>query len=97
MPLARHSIGLTPYPQGSLRELWQISFPLIISLMSASMMLFLENAEARGRNADMLQLRRLGWLMLFGQAHKLVHAIGRFIGQTDGAHLAGGLPGEIGR
>jgi MATE family multidrug resistance protein len=39
---ARHSIGLTPYPQGSLRELWQISFPLIISLMSASMMLFLD-------------------------------------------------------
>lgn len=39
---ARHSIKLTPYPQGSLRELWQISFPLIISLMSASMMLFLD-------------------------------------------------------
>jgi MATE family multidrug resistance protein len=34
--------GLTPYPQGSLRELWQISFPLIISLMSASLMLFLD-------------------------------------------------------
>lgn len=38
----RHSINLTPYPQGSLRELWQISFPLVISLMSASMMLFLD-------------------------------------------------------
>ena len=36
------SKGLTPYPQGSLRELWQISFPLIISLMSASLMLFLD-------------------------------------------------------
>lgn len=34
--------GLTPYPQGSLRELWQISFPLIISLMSSSLMLFLD-------------------------------------------------------
>lgn len=34
--------GLTPYPQGSLRELWQISFPLVISLMSASLMLFLD-------------------------------------------------------
>lgn len=34
--------GLTPYPQGSLRELWVISFPLIISLMSASLMLFLD-------------------------------------------------------
>lgn len=38
----KRSEGLTPYPQGSLRELWQISFPLIISLMSASMMLFLD-------------------------------------------------------
>lgn len=36
------SKGLTPYPQGSIRELWQISFPLIISLMSASLMLFLD-------------------------------------------------------
>lgn len=36
------SDGLTPYPQGSLRELWQISFPLIISLMSSSLMLFLD-------------------------------------------------------
>lgn len=42
MPFPKRSIQLTPYPQGSLRELWQISFPLIISLMSASMMLFLD-------------------------------------------------------
>ncbi len=34
--------GLTSYPQGSLRELWQISFPLILSLMSSSCMLFLD-------------------------------------------------------
>lgn len=40
--LSKKSLGLTPFPQGSLRELWQISFPLIISLMSASMMLFLD-------------------------------------------------------
>lgn len=33
---------LTPYPQGSLRELWHISFPLVISLMSVSLMLFLD-------------------------------------------------------
>ncbi|WP_068469592.1 MATE family efflux transporter [Candidatus Protochlamydia phocaeensis] len=33
---------LTPYPQGSVRELWQISFPLMISLMSVSLMLFLD-------------------------------------------------------
>jgi MATE family multidrug resistance protein len=33
---------LTSYPQGSLRELWHISFPLMISLMSVSFMLFLD-------------------------------------------------------
>ncbi len=33
---------LTPYPLGSLRELWYISFPLIVSLMSTSLMLFLD-------------------------------------------------------
>ncbi len=34
--------GLTPYPQGSMRELWTISFPLMISLMSVSLMIFLD-------------------------------------------------------
>lgn len=33
---------LTAYPQGSLRELWHIAFPLVISLMSVSLMLFLD-------------------------------------------------------
>lgn len=42
LPSLFKSNRLTPYPQGSLRELWQISFPLIISLMSASLMLFLD-------------------------------------------------------
>ncbi len=36
------SKALTQYPQGSLRELWQISFPLMVSLMSVSAMLFLD-------------------------------------------------------
>lgn len=35
-------ISLTNYPEGSLRELLQISFPLIMSLMSASLMLFID-------------------------------------------------------
>lgn len=33
---------LTPYPEGSMRELLQISFPLIVSLMSSGFMLFLD-------------------------------------------------------
>lgn len=39
--ISRHK-GLTSHPPGSLRELWHISFPLMISLMSVSMMLFLD-------------------------------------------------------
>lgn len=39
---AQQSKGLTAHPPGSLRELWQISFPLMISLMSVSFMLFLD-------------------------------------------------------
>jgi len=31
---------LTAYPRGSLRELWAISFPLMLSLMSSSLMFF---------------------------------------------------------
>lgn len=34
--------GLTSYPEGSMRELLQISFPLIVSLMSSGLMLFLD-------------------------------------------------------
>jgi len=41
-PLPIKTTRLTPYPPGSLRELLQISFPLMISLMSASLMLFLD-------------------------------------------------------
>jgi multidrug resistance protein, MATE family len=41
-PMSFKEKGLTPYPEGSLRELWQISFPLIVSLMSASLMIFLD-------------------------------------------------------
>lgn len=36
----KENINLTPYPSGSLRELWMISFPLMLSLMSGSLMLF---------------------------------------------------------
>lgn len=34
--------SLTKYPSGSLRELWAISFPLMLSMMSGSLMLFLD-------------------------------------------------------
>ena len=38
-------------------------------LFGASMMLFVERAEASGRDGAALQRRRLGWLALFGLAH----------------------------
>lgn len=34
--------NLTKYPSGSLRELWTISFPLMLSLMSGSIMIFVD-------------------------------------------------------
>ena len=38
-------------------------------LFGASMVLFVERAEASGRDGAALQRRRLGWLALFGLAH----------------------------
>lgn len=40
--LANKKKGLTPHPEGSMRELLQLSFPLIISLMSSGLMIFLD-------------------------------------------------------
>lgn len=40
--LSNKKKGLTPYPEGSMRELLQLSFPLIISLMSSGLMIFLD-------------------------------------------------------
>lgn len=48
--------------EGKMRALFTILF-------GASMLLFLERAEAAGKDAPVLQLRRLGWLALFGYLH----------------------------
>lgn len=48
--------------EGKMRALFAILF-------GASMALFIDLAEARGQDGDMLQARRLGWLMLFGALH----------------------------
>ena len=42
---------------------------LFTMLFGASMLLFIERAEAAGRNGTLLQARRLGWLALFGYLH----------------------------
>ena len=41
-------------------------------LFGASMLLFMGRAEAAGRNGTWLQLRRLGWLALFGWLHYML-------------------------
>jgi uncharacterized protein len=48
--------------EGKMRALFTILF-------GASMLLFLDRAEAAGRDGGALQMRRLGWLALFGYAH----------------------------
>jgi uncharacterized protein len=48
--------------EGKMRALFAILF-------GASMALFIDQAEARGRDGDMLQAARLGWLLLFGVLH----------------------------
>lgn len=48
--------------EGKMRALFTILF-------GASMVLFIDSAEAKGRDGEVLQLRRLGWLMLFGLLH----------------------------
>jgi uncharacterized protein len=48
--------------EGKMRALFSILF-------GASMLLFIERAEARGRDGESLQWRRLGWLALFGLLH----------------------------
>lgn len=51
--------------EGKMRALFTLLF-------GASMVLFVEAAERRGVDGDRLQLRRLGWLALFGYLHYLL-------------------------
>lgn len=51
--------------EGKMRALFSLLF-------GASMLLFVERAEQQGRDGQALQLRRLGWLALFGYLHFLL-------------------------
>lgn len=73
--------SLTPnYPvPGSAADQWAFSATLLLFegkmrglfslLFGASMILFIDRAEARGRDGAALQARRLGWLALLGYLH----------------------------
>lgn len=51
--------------EGKMRALFTLLF-------GASLLLFIERAEARGLDGERLQFRRLGWLALFGYLHFLL-------------------------
>ncbi len=51
--------------EGKMRALFSLLF-------GASMLLFIERADAAGRDGDVIQLRRLGWLLLFGYLHYIL-------------------------
>lgn len=51
--------------EGKMRALFTLLF-------GASMLLFVERTQAKGRDGPHLQLRRLGWLALFGYLHFLL-------------------------
>lgn len=51
--------------EGKMRALFSLLF-------GASLMLFIARAEAAGKDGEMLQMRRLGWLLLFGYLHYLI-------------------------
>lgn len=48
--------------EGKMRALFTLLF-------GASLVLFIDQAEAKGRDGEILQMRRLGWLLLFGLLH----------------------------
>jgi len=58
---AAHAFGFLFF-EGKMRALFAMLF-------GASMALFLERAGATGDDGDLLQLRRLGWLLMFGVLH----------------------------
>lgn len=64
---ADHAIwlGMIVLFEGKMRALFSILF-------GASLLLFIERADANGRNGEGLQIRRLGWLALFGYLHYLL-------------------------
>lgn len=77
-PLIGTTTPHLPLPAGPIDEVaFALSFvlfegkmrALFTILFGASMVLFLERMEAAGRDANSLQLRRLGWLLLFGYLH----------------------------
>lgn len=83
------------YPEGSLRQLWLIAFPLIISSLSSMAMLFvnrlvLARLTLEAHNAA-VEATNLGWAFLIGW-NSLASVTQIFVAQNNGAgqrHLLG--------
>lgn len=81
-------MSLTKYPEGSLRELWRIAFPLMLSSLSVSSMifvdrLFLAHFSTSAMNAA-VTATTLGWAFLMGWI-VLANIAEVFVAQYNGA------------
>ncbi len=80
--------GLTRYPLGSLRELCSITFPLMISLISVSVMQFSDRVFLARYSLDALNSSANGWMLAFlfllgGLSTAGISEV--FVGQYNGA------------
>ena len=80
--------ALTRYPSGSLRELWAISFPLMLSLLSGSLMLFCDRLILAQYSIDALTASATATLIASAIQFFFISttAIAEvFVGQCNGA------------
>lgn len=81
-------MSLTKHPEGSLRELWSIAFPLMLSSFSLMLMLFIDRLllahySTAALNAA-VNATTLGWAFVFGWV--ILASIGEvFVAQYNGA------------
>lgn len=83
-------MGLTKYPEGSIRELWTLSFPLMLSSFSILSMIFadrwlLAHYSTDAHNAA-VTATTLGWAFIFGWV-ALANIAEVFVAQYNGAGL----------
>ena len=85
---------LTKYPLGSLRELWAISFPLMISLLSGSLMLFLDRLLLAQNSLDCLNACTSAGILAQALQFPFISTASIaevFVGQYNGAGQRGRL------
>lgn len=84
------SMALTKYQEGSLRELWKISFPLMLSSFSGMAMLFVDRLLLANHSTDahnaIVNATTFGWAIVFGWM-VLASITEVFVAQYNGANL----------